>query len=101
MAYFAYGCFLIIKQIINIFFLIYNLLIFNNSFLKEYIIISFEIIIIYIFIYDCIEYLKNVWLYFKKYYKPHCKMHDIFYSSIKLKVIYILFFNILKNKILI
>jgi len=36
------------------------------------IIISFKIIIIYIFIYDCIEHLKNVRLY----YKSHCEMHD-------------------------
>jgi len=43
--------------------------------LKKYIIISFKIIIIYIFIYDCIEYLKNVWLYLK-YYTPYYKMYD-------------------------
>jgi len=36
--------------------------------MKKYIIISFKIIIIYIFIYDCIEYLKNVWLYLKNLY---------------------------------
>ena len=43
--------------------------------MKKYIIISFKIIIIYIFIYDCIEYLKNVWLYLK-YYTPYYKMYD-------------------------
>ena len=35
--------------------------------MKKYIIISFKIIIIYI-CYDCIEYLKNVWLYLKNVY---------------------------------
>ena len=38
-----------------------------SLFFQLNIIISFKIIIIYIFTYDCIEYLKNVWLYLKKF----------------------------------
>jgi len=42
--------------------------------LKKYIIISFKILIIYIFIYDCIEYHKKCMALFKKLYTPHWEM---------------------------